>query len=237
MIYRFKSSEVARWRSSEIVHLDNFATLCRYLAISLFRYFLSMKHLILILLLVSALCSCNSDFTPKPRGYYRIDLPEKIYRKFDTNFPYTFEYPVYAKIVADTSRMTEPYWINIVYVPFHAQLHFSYKVVNDKEHLQQYLEDSRTLVNKHIPKANAIQQREFIDTARRVYGLVYDIKGSDAASTFQFYLTDSVAKFVRGALYFNLVPNNDSLQPVIGFLKEDIEHMIATFRWKDVKKK
>lgn len=196
-----------------------------------------MKHLLLILLLTSALCACNSDFTPKPRGYFRIDLPEKAYRKFDTNFPYTFEYPVYAKILPDTSRMTEPYWINIVYVPFNAQLHFSYKVISDSEHLKQYLEDSRTLVNKHIPKANAIQQREFIDAANRVYGLVFDIKGSDAASTFQFYLTDSVAKFVRGALYFNLVPNNDSLQPVIGFLKEDIEHMIATFRWKDVKPK
>lgn len=189
------------------------------------------------MLLTSALCACNSDFTPKPRGYFRIDLPEKAYRKFDTNFPYTFEYPVYAKILPDTSRMTEPYWINIVYVPFNAQLHFSYKVISDSEHLKQYLEDSRTLVNKHIPKANAIQQREFIDAANRVYGLVFDIKGSDAASTFQFYLTDSVAKFVRGALYFNLVPNNDSLQPVIGFLKEDIEHMIATFRWKDVKPK
>ena len=195
-----------------------------------------MKHLFLILLLALALCACNSDFTPKPRGYFRIDLPEKAYRKFDTNFPYTFEYPVYAKIVPDTSRMTEPYWINIVYVPFNAQLHFSYKVISDSEHLKQYLEDSRTLVNKHIPKANAIQQREFIDAANRVYGLVFDIKGSDAASTYQFYLTDSVTKFVRGALYFNLVPNNDSLQPVIGFLKEDIEHMIATFRWKNVKK-
>lgn len=193
-----------------------------------------MKHLALVLLLSSALCSCNSDFTPKPRGYFRIDLPQKAYQKFDTTFPFTFEYPVYAKIVKDSSRMGEPYWFNIVYKPFNAQLHFSYKVVTNN--LKQYLDDSRTLVNKHIPKANAIQQREYLDAANKVYGLVFDIKGSDAASTYQFYLTDSVAKFVRGALYFNLVPNNDSLQPVIGFLKEDIEHMIATFRWKNIKK-
>ena len=160
-------------------------------------------------------------------------MPGKAYRKFDTTFPYTFEYPVYARIQPDSSRMTEPYWINIVYVPFNAQLHFSYKVINNN--LKQYLDDSRTLVNKHIPKANAIQQKEYIDTANRVFGLVFDIRGSDAASTYQFYLTDSVSKFVRAALYFNLVPNNDSLQPVIGFLKEDIEHMIATFRWKELK--
>ncbi|MCX6283712.1 MAG: gliding motility lipoprotein GldD [Bacteroidetes bacterium] len=192
-----------------------------------------MKHFAIIFLLASALCGCNSDFTPKPRGYFRIDLPQKAYQKFDTTFPFTFEYPVYAKIVKDSSRMGELYWFNIVYTPFNAQLHFSYKVITNN--LKQYLDDSRTLVNKHIPKANAIQQREYLDPANKVYGLVFDIKGSDAASTYQFYLTDSVAKFVRGALYFNLVPNNDSLQPVIGFLKEDIEHMIATFRWKSVK--
>jgi len=192
-----------------------------------------MKHLTLIFLLVLALSGCNSDFTPKPRGYYRIDIPEKAYRSFDTTFPYTFEYPVYASIQRDSSLMAEPYWINIVYKPFNAQLHFSYKVI--KGNLKQYLEDSRTLVNKHIPKANAIQQREYLDAPNKIYGLVFDIKGSDAASTYQFYLTDSVSRFVRGALYFNLVPNNDSLQPVIDFLKQDIQHMIATFRWKQVK--
>jgi len=75
-------------------------------------------------------------------------------------------------------------------------------------------------------------QREYLDPAHRVFGLIYDIKGSDAASSYQFYLTDSLSKFVRGALYFDLVPNNDSLSPVIDFLKVDLEHMITTFRWK-----
>jgi len=100
--------------------------------------------------------------------------------------------------------MTEPYWINIVYVPFNAQLHFSYKVINNN--LKQYLEDSRMLVNKHIPKANAIQQREYLDPANKVYGLVFDIRGSDAASTFQFYLTDSVTKIRPWRLVFQPGP-------------------------------
>ena len=178
-----------------------------------------MKNALILFLIIFA-TGCSSDFTPKPRGYVRIDLPQKAYREFDTTFPFTFEYPVYARIQRDSSRMAEPYWFNLVYIPFHSQLHFSYKVI--KNNLKQYLDDSRTLVNKHIPKANAIQQREYIDRANKVYGLVFDIRGSDAASTYQFYLTDSVGKFVRAALYFNLVPNNDSLQPVIDFLKEDI---------------
>ena len=189
-----------------------------------------MKHTPPLLLLLLLALSCSEHYTPKPRGYFRIDLPEQRYRLFDTAFPFLFEYPVYADISADSSKMAEPYWINIGYQRFHATLHISYKVVDGN--LAKYLDDAHTLVNKHIPKANAIAQREFVDRANRVYGLVYDIRGADAASSYQFYLTDSVSKFVRGALYFNMVPNNDSLAPVIDFLKSDLEHMINTFRWK-----
>jgi gliding motility-associated lipoprotein GldD len=180
------------------------------------------------------LLSCGDDYVPKPHGYYRIDLPPKEYRSFDTTFPFTFMYPAYAKILPDPSRLAEPFWINILYVPYHAQVHISYKPV--KNNLSVFLEDARTLVNKHIPKANAINQREFVNKEEKVYGLLYDIRGTEAASVYQFYLTDSVSHFVRGALYFNLSPNNDSLSPVIDYLKRDIETMISTFRWKKMAK-
>ena len=182
---------------------------------------------IFVFLLVS---SCRDSYTPKPRGYFRIDLPQRSYRVFDSTFPYSFEYPSYADISADSSRMAEPYWINIRYKPFNATLHISYKVIEGN--LPQYLNDAHVLVNKHIPKANAISQREFIDPSHRVFGLVFDIRGADAASPYQFYLTDSISEFVRAALYFNHIPNNDSLAPVIDFLKKDMEHMINTFRWR-----
>jgi len=198
---------------------------------SIFHCFTPLLHYSITLLLF--LPSCNSSYSPKPRGYFRIDLPEKKYQLFDSTFPYTFEYPVYADITADSSKMAEPYWINIRYKPFKATMHISYKVIHGN--LAKYLEDAHTLVNKHIPKASAITQREFVDREHRVFGLVYNIRGADAASTYQFYVTDSLTNFVRGALYFNLVPNNDSLAPVIDFLTRDMEHMIGTFRWKNVK--
>ena len=124
-----------------------------------------------------------------------------------------------------------PYQRVISYPAFRAQLHLSYKVIEDN--LAIYLEDSHQLVDKHIPKANAITQQEFINPKEKVYGLTFTIKGTEAASPYQFYLTDSNSKFIRGALYFNIVPNNDSLAPVIEFLKGDIDHMISTFRWKE----
>jgi len=196
---------------------------------NLFKYCFSPFHLFTISLFFLAV-SCNSDYTPKPRGYFRIDLPKHEYRSFDKAFPYTFEYPVYANVVPDSTPMAEPFWINVVYPQFKAQLHISYKPVH--HNLAGYLEDARTLVNKHIQKANAITQQEYVDTVHQVFGLTYTIRGTDAASPFQFYLTDSTTHFLRGALYFDVVPNNDSLGPVITFLSEDVEHMIATLRWK-----
>ncbi|MEI6433775.1 MAG: gliding motility lipoprotein GldD [Bacteroidota bacterium] len=182
---------------------------------------------ILIILLIS---SCNDSYTPKPRGYFRIDLPVSEYRLFDTTFPYSFEYPSYAGIYPDLSKIAEPYWINIRFPKFKATLHISYKPVNGN--LAGYINDAHTLVNKHIPKAIAIIQREYIDKEKHVYGLEYDIQGANAASPYQFYLTDSSSKFVRGALYFDIVPNNDSLAPVIAFLKADIQRLISSFYWK-----
>jgi gliding motility-associated lipoprotein GldD len=190
------------------------------------------KPLYFLVFLVSGMfiISCSSDYYPKPRGYLRIDLPEKSYQLFDSTFPYTFEYPVYGKIVPDNDPNAEPYWININFRQFKGVLHLSYKTVQDN--LNLYLEDTRTLAMKHIPKASGIENREYVNNDAKVYSLIYNISGTGAASPYQFYATDSVHNFLRGALYFNVVPNNDSLAPVIDFLEQDINHLIETLRWK-----
>lgn len=177
------------------------------------------------------LSGCGDTPMPKPRGYFRIDLPERQYRSFDSTLPYAFEYPVYAKISPDPHALNEPYWINIDYPRFRGRVHFSYKAVNNN--LSQFTEDAHALAMKHIPKASAIEEIRIDNEASDVHGLVYDIKGSGAASAYQFFLTDSTRHFVRGALYFNVLPNNDSLLPVIDFIKGDIMHMLETFRWKN----
>ncbi len=188
-------------------------------------------YLRFLLLFFIAFCiSCTSDYQPKPEGYFRIGFPKKTYIKSDTTFPYTFEYPVYARIQRDMENDAEPYWINIDFPGYNGKIHISYKDI--KNNLNKYLEDSRTLVMKHIAKANSIEEQIINNKKERVFGLAYNIYGSGAASSYQFYLTDSTSNFLRGALYFNIVPNNDSLEPVISFIKQDIEHMIKTFKWK-----
>lgn len=185
----------------------------------------------IILLFLSA--ACDSNYVPKPRGYFRIDLPEKEYQKFDTTFPYSFEYPVYANINYDLSEKAEPYWLNIDFPLFKGRLHLSYKKVDGN--LINLMEDTRTMVIKHIPKASAIHNTLIEDPSDNIYGMTYQIKGMGAASPFQFFVTDSSRHFVRGALYFSVKPNNDSLKPVIDFVREDIDHMLETWHWKNAK--
>lgn len=195
----------------------------------MFKRIISTPALLVLVVLLLA-SSCGESPVPKPRGYFRIDLPERGYASFDTTFPYSFEYPAYGRIESHVSSVDEPYWINLAFPRFNGQVHISYKKIEGN--LYEYLEDSRTFVMKQIPKADAINDSLVVFPDKDLFGLVYSIKGSGAASPVQFILTDSANHFVRGALYFNFVPNNDSLQPVIDFLSEDIRHLIETFEWR-----
>jgi gliding motility-associated lipoprotein GldD len=192
------------------------------------------KYLILFVLSILFLWSCSDEkYYPKPRAYFRIKLPPKTYQSFDSTYPYRFEYPSYGKIFFDNRHPNEKYWMNLYFPLFHSTVYFSYKTVDNN--LETYINDAHSLVSKLIPKADAIKQNVYDDPSKKVYGNVYNIEGSKAASVLQFYLTDSSRHFVRGALYFNNPPNNDSLQPVIDFLKEDIQHIIESFQWKSIR--
>lgn len=177
--------------------------------------------------------ACGGDYYPKPRGNFRIDLPEREYIVFDTTFPYSFEFPVYARLYLNPAKgVDHDYWMDIDFPRFRGKVHLSYKTINDN--LYEYIEDTRTMALKHISKASGIKTDTYFNDSEYVYGLTYAIDGVEAASPFQFYVTDSTKHFVRGALYFGVVPNNDSLAPVIEFLKEDIRHMIESFKWKEI---
>lgn len=182
-----------------------------------------------LLVVAIVIVSCDQNYTPLPRGYFRIDLPERNYKLSDTTFPYFFEYPSYAKLKNSTNNPNQKYWINIVFPQFKATVYLSYKEIDGN--LITYLEDAYTLVSKHIPKADAINDSLIEDAERNIYGLTYNIVGSGTASPYQFFVTDSASHFLRGALYFDMVPNNDSLEPVIEFITNDIKHLINTLEW------
>lgn len=185
-----------------------------------------------LVILIIASTSCNEPPIPKPRGYIRIDLPEKRYTTFDSCYPFRFEYPVYAHVTPDTSRQAMPFWLNMNFGQMKATLFLSYKPIKKNE-LATYLEDNHLFLSRHIAKSNGIEELRIENSHSRIFGTLYNINGTGAASPIQFFLTDSTHHFVRGALYFNFTPNNDSLRPVIEFLNSDLIHMVETFRWQN----
>lgn len=186
------------------------------------------KIFVFLVLIIVLLSSCNNDKpTPKPRGYFRIDLPEKnTYKTYDDECPFTFEIPSYTFIVKKEQGYC---WLDLYFPSNKATVWLTYKTLNND--LKAILEDSRELVYKHTVKADAIEEIPFINEEAKVYGTLYNLKGN-TASAVEFYLTDSTTHFFRGSLYFEVPPNKDSLAPVIDFIREDIVHLIESFRWK-----
>lgn len=200
------------------------------------------------------LAGCNSPYISKKRGYFNIELPQRSYQKFDRQgFPYSFEYPVYAQIVQDSSYFDtnpeNPYWINIDFPQFHSRIFLSYKAIGGKalykikqpdgsykdslgtNVFDKMVNDAFTLTNKNNVVSNSIND-SLIHTPNGISGVFFKV-GGNAATSKQFFLSDTIRNFIRGALYFEVAPNADSLKPVQDFLQADMDHMINTFRWKN----
>ncbi len=199
------------------------------------------------------LASCNAPYISKKRGYFNIELPKRGYQKFEREgFPYSFEYPVYAKIIQDStffdSNPENPYWINIDFPAFRGRIFLSYKIIGGKalyrvkqadgkykdslgtNIFDKMVADAFTLTNKNDVVSSSIKD-SLMHTPNNITGVFFKV-GGNAATAKQFFLTDSTKNFIRGALYFDVTPNADSLMPVQDFLQADMEHIINTFQWK-----
>jgi len=183
---------------------------------------------------VILLVSCNSPYTPKPTGYFKINFPNHNYRSFDVpGYPYTFDYPVYARIVKDSTYFGEPtenpWWINVEFPDFNGRIYISYKEIG-KIKLDTLIRDAYRLSNKHNTMAYSIEDTAFV-TPNAVHGVYFTV-GGNVATANQFFVTDSVHHFLRGALYFDATPNVDSLGIVNDFLLTDLKHLVNTLRWR-----
>jgi len=210
--------------------------------------FLFLTSYLLLLILFQ---SCNSPYSNKPRGYFKIDLPKREYVKFDQDsFPFSFEYPAYANVVRDSSFLACPqdrYWFNIDFPSLNGKIYISYKAIGgqscykikkngvyvDSLGLNEYdklIADAYKITFKNDVKAYAIED-SVINTSNNVSGIFFKLSGNVATAK-QFFLTDTTKNFLRGALYFDATPNEDSLRPVNDFLHADLLHIINTFKWK-----
>lgn len=197
--------------------------------------------------------ACNSTYTSRPKGYFQIDFPQHGYKTFNKEgFPYSFEYPAYAEIIQDStyfdSSPENPWWVNIDFPKFNAKIFLSYKVVGGKapykikmadgsyrdslgvNQFDLMVNDAFNLTNKNQVMSKSIKDSLF-QTANGVTGVFFRV-GGNAATSKQFFVSDTTKNFLRGALYFDATPNYDSLKPVQDFLQVDMDHLINSFRWK-----
>lgn len=180
--------------------------------------------------------SCNSNYTlDKKRGFFKIGFPERKYQQFNQpGYPYTFEYPEYATIVKDSTffeaRPENDWWINIDFPRFAGRVFVSYKEIG-KHKFDSLVNDAFTMSYKqHTYKASSIED-SLMQTPAGNSGVYFKLGGNTATAN-QFFLTDSVRHFLRGALYFDATPNEDSLGIVNDFLRQDLFHLINTLKWK-----
>jgi gliding motility-associated lipoprotein GldD len=211
------------------------------------------RFFFLFVLFAVFISSCNSNYTPRPRGFFKINFPAHAYQVFDKpGFPYRFEYPVYARIVQDSSFFDEqpenPYWLNIEFPQFQGKIYVSYITIGGRSRFKirdakgnyidsvgtntfdNLIKSSYALTYKHSYKASSIEDSLFT-TPNKIEGIYFKI-GGNAATANQFLVTDSVKHFLRGALYFDATPNADSLGIVNRFLQQDMKHLINSLTWK-----
>ena len=192
-----------------------------------------MKFSVLVVSAVAGLLmgSCGTNYQPKPRGYNRLVLPEPAYQVTPDSLPYRFEYSRHARLMRDTSWIRERHWVEIYYPDLRANIHITYKQVQNRQDvLRELMDDAYRLTAKHQIKAYGIDEVN-VRTPSGKTAVIAEISG-EVPSQFQFTMTDSTRNFLRGAVYFNTRVANDSLAPAIEYMKREAMHLINTVEWK-----
>lgn len=188
-----------------------------------------------ILLSFCVLCffaSCENNYLPKPKGYNRIDLPPHTYVHMADSMPYSFDFSEHAILLQNESWITERYWVDIEYPEMNATLQITYKPISNQGKLtREYITDSYRLTAQHNVKAYAIEE-VIMELPNGDFASISSLEG-EIPTPVQFHVTDSAKHFLRGALYFETATKNDSLAPVIEYLKEDLIHLLSTLKWND----
>jgi gliding motility-associated lipoprotein GldD len=184
--------------------------------------------ILLSLLFFANSCGDNELLIPKPLANIRIDFPERSYSTMEGECPFSFELASYMSVTSPDA--SNPCHKDISLGQFNGSLHLSYVPVKDNN-LNELIAYSIDKVKEHQVRASAIEDTLFINHGKRVFGTFYEFYGN-AATPFQFHFTDSVKHFIRGTVYFNTIPNFDSIYPVLQYVKDDFKHLIESASWK-----
>lgn len=185
-----------------------------------------INYLTGILLIFSGLLltSCKDDVLPKPASQLRLDYPVAEYASFENHCPFTFDMNSSAVIKEKTAC-----GFTITYPKMKATIYLTYKPVSGN--IDKLLRDAQKLTYEHVIKADDILEQPYINGGKKVYGMFYQV-GGNAATNSQFYATDSIKHFITGSVYFYAKPNFDSIMPAADYIKNDMQRLMETLKWK-----
>lgn len=174
--------------------------------------------------ILASVWGCQNDTVPKPAGQLRLEYPKAQYVHFENSCPYTFDINEDA-IISQKGDCD----FTISYPKMKATIYLTYKPV--KNDIEAHLRDAQNLTYKHTIKADDIVEQPFVNEKSKVYGMFYRV-GGNAATNAQFYATDSLKHFVTGSVYFYAKPNFDSIMPASSYVKNDMQVLMETLKWK-----
>ena len=183
-----------------------------------------MKRFFPLAFLVLLCLACESNWLPKPPGYNRIELPRHEYQRLEQGYPYQLDFSTHSRVEADSFNLDEKEWINLNYKEFGAKVHLTYKKIDQSTDFKTLSNDAFNLTAKHQIKAYGIEEAILL-TPNGYVAVVAELSG-EVPTQFQFFVTDSTSNFLRGAVYFNSALKNDSLAPIIEYIKLDMAHLI-----------
>lgn len=176
-------------------------------------------------------CQPDRVTTPKPRQYPRLELPHQVYeRVVPEECPFQIDIPQSGSLNMrkGDDAGEHPCWFDITW-PVGVTLYCSYYPIDKQYSLTNLIDDAYEMVSKHNVKANFRDEIE-VSNSFGHEGLIFDIRGP-VASAYQFYISDKEDHFLRGSLYFDTKVSRDSVAPILEYLQEDINHMLASLEF------
>ncbi|MDD6211357.1 MAG: hypothetical protein PUB21_12235 [Bacteroidales bacterium] len=186
-----------------------------------------MKVQYWIVFFVLSLSGCQ-EYYPKPKAVLRAEKSNDIVA-VDTLLFANFE-TMRTTQISPQKKNGDEIWINIVYPEYQAELYGTYCPVK-KNKLTVLTNDFYELLERNV-RDEEFHYSLYESPADSVYAHLFLI-GSSAASPIQFFVTDSVSRFFRGALYFAEPSLSDEKKAsYTELLTEEVMHLLETFRWK-----
>lgn len=173
--------------------------------------------------------SCEEEKYPRPRGYPKIELPATHeYKVFSSeSCPFTFEYPAHGKLARSVKDSCV---FDLRFPEYDFKWHFTYRNIPASGKPRHIHEDEyRELIMQHVTKLDNLLE-EPIQT-QQGWGLLYEMYGELGAPA-QVIFGDTTHIFMT-SFYFDQAVNQDSLKPLIDWVKDDLRYMANSVKWAE----